>query len=628
MTRLLLFAAVALLVFASVPVSNAQLPQLKCTNILFSGKGLNDLGDYTSCKAAPNGEYCLMTAALIINGTATPAMQFGVCGYNTCTPDQIAGEYSMVLGGLMGTLMNVPVQVYVVSNQCGDHESELEPAGQFTISLLAVFAALILGAFAVEYRQRVSLGSDLSAPLLGSTDDASAGGESMWSKIVKCWSFDDNWNALVAPARGAFTAMNGIRFFSISWVIFSHSLVLQMPPGFKNYSDITPPNGAYSGFLWQIIPGGFFAVDTFFFLSGFLASYLLMKTLNRSVDGLRNVEWVMVYVHRYLRITPNVGVLILLLTYLQPPLVSGPFAFYMNQSVQNCKDDGWWRTLLFIGNLYDSAGTCVGWAWYLFNDMQFFFLTPPLVYLYWKNKKLGLGVVGFLLIANWIATVIIVDHYDIAPAIFGGHFDFDKYYDKPWIRISPYLVGIFTAFAAHYLEAIQADMVAVDDDLRASRPSPFQAVPSWIMSIVYVFTGFLLASPIFGTYSNAGSIEGDWSKFENTFYLSFARSGWALGVSLLCLLCAFDRGFFVGRFLSAPFFTPLARLSFWAYLIHPLLMSVINCNKTQLYYYSAWNLSMWYCGYLLISFALALVLHLLVEKPLSNLESLAFRLRR
>jgi peptidoglycan/LPS O-acetylase OafA/YrhL len=60
-----------------------------------------------------------------------------------------------------------------------------------------------------------------------------------------------------------------------------------------------------------------------------------------------------------------------------------------------------WTNLLYINNfnlhLYDDKadGSCLGQTWYLANDMQFFFFAPPIVYIMWKWKKIGLALIGF-----------------------------------------------------------------------------------------------------------------------------------------------------------------------------------------------------------------------------------------
>ena len=42
-----------------------------------------------------------------------------------------------------------------------------------------------------------------------------------------------------------------------------------------------------------------------------------------------------------------------------------------------------WQNALYINNLYDFDKQCIGWSWYLANDMQFYWLTPPLLVLFY-----------------------------------------------------------------------------------------------------------------------------------------------------------------------------------------------------------------------------------------------------
>jgi peptidoglycan/LPS O-acetylase OafA/YrhL len=51
-------------------------------------------------------------------------------------------------------------------------------------------------------------------------------------------------------------------------------------------------------YAFQAVLNGFPSVDTFFILSGVLVSYLLLKELDKTKG---RVNWIMFYVHRYLR---------------------------------------------------------------------------------------------------------------------------------------------------------------------------------------------------------------------------------------------------------------------------------------------------------------------------------------
>ena len=95
---------------------------------------------------------------------------------------------------------------------------------------------------------------------------------------------------------------------------------------------------------------------------------------------------------------------------------------------------------------------CAPWTWYLANDFQFFILSPIFLItivhiksLAWVGRTL-LNIFLFIVnsqvilicasIGSWISTVYMIDHGAT------GVTDFDILYDKPWIRISPYLIGL------------------------------------------------------------------------------------------------------------------------------------------------------------------------------------------
>ncbi|TKR83237.1 hypothetical protein L596_016860 [Steinernema carpocapsae] len=73
-----------------------------------------------------------------------------------------------------------------------------------------------------------------------------------------------------------------------------------------NYDDWTAVGDIPNWFFNYIIINGFFCVDSFFFLSGLLLSYLFFKEIFRNPNRWKNpTTWVLFYVHRFLRLTPS-----------------------------------------------------------------------------------------------------------------------------------------------------------------------------------------------------------------------------------------------------------------------------------------------------------------------------------
>ena len=68
--------------------------------------------------------------------------------------------------------------------------------------------------------------------------------------------------------------LDGVRVLSIMWVIFGHSYVFSLSVA-RNQSEII--TDYTQQFLFTTVTSGLFAVDTFFFLSAFLAGYIFLR---------------------------------------------------------------------------------------------------------------------------------------------------------------------------------------------------------------------------------------------------------------------------------------------------------------------------------------------------------------
>lgn len=89
----------------------------------------------------------------------------------------------------------------------------------------------------------------------------------------------------------------------------------------------------------------FYAIDVFFFLSGFLAAYILLKKMYPQ-GGRINV--LLVYFHRYFRLIPSVLGIMLVSVFLFARLGDGPmWNTTTYEVVANC-DKYWWVNLLFV----------------------------------------------------------------------------------------------------------------------------------------------------------------------------------------------------------------------------------------------------------------------------------------
>lgn len=90
---------------------------------------------------------------------------------------------------------------------------------------------------------------------------------------------------------------------------------------------------------------------------------------------------------------------------------------------------------------------CLGWGWYLQNDMQIFIFSLLFIFLYTKNKIAGYVA---LLAMTVLSLGINIYEAQVNAYVHVTHLiDFAKWskyfpdiYIKPWIRCPPYLIGL------------------------------------------------------------------------------------------------------------------------------------------------------------------------------------------
>lgn len=113
----------------------------------------------------------------------------------------------------------------------------------------------------------------------------------------------------------------------------------------------------------------------------------------------KTVNYFRMYLHRYLRYTPVLMILILFFVSLAKFLGSGPF-FNLEAYTSPC-ENYWWSALLHIQNYVNpnelvknlklikrqtlnESFQCLDWSWYLSVDFHLFIISPALIYPLWR----------------------------------------------------------------------------------------------------------------------------------------------------------------------------------------------------------------------------------------------------
>ena len=191
------------------------------------------------------------------------------------------------------------------------------------------------------------------------------------------------------------------------------------------------------------------------------------------------------------------------------------------------------------------------------------------------------------------------------------------YYQAPWYRTQPYLIGIFVGWI---LRRYRREEVKLPKAV---------AVLGWMLSIdtalsvVYGLTEYMgdsIGSEMSDAIAESLEDAENDDEYETWIYGSFHRLAWAASVSWLIFACHYGYGGAINWFLSSKAFVPLSRLSYCTFLVHYNLMNVVYATVKTPIYYSRVGQVYAYLGHLSISIALALIASIAFEAPLIALE--------
>ena len=226
-------------------------------------------------------------------------------------------------------------------------------------------------------------------------------------------------------------------------------------------------------------------------------------------------------------------------------------------------------------------------------------------------------------------------------------------YVRPWNRAAPYLWGVLAALIWKKLKdkSVQRERPLVDisdaeaeavpkwPDVDADEPPPWGIAAAlwvvhtpWPRRLLYAVAAALMWSGMTfswqkyrhdwaALYSRSPGAH-PWPEMYQRFYGGYYVLCWGLGLFLLSIPWALGYGGRVRALLEHPVFTPLARLTYGVYLVHPLLMLYVTWQTRQYYAWHASNIAVMVLGYVALAGAASLTLFLLVEKPVANVVGL------
>ena len=406
--------------------------------------------------------------------------------------------------------------------------------------------------------------------------------------------------------------LNGLRVISMFWIILGHTYFYGMDTALLN--PLVPIDFIQS-FSFNLVSSAPYAVDIFFWLSGFLGVYIMLAAMKKKRGRMQ--PFYMIYLHRYLRIVPLYAVTMLFFWYLMSSVGSGPIFFlYYKERAVHCENT-WWVHFIFLNNFYEikeNANACMGWTWYLPNDFQFFLLIPLLVFLLYHKRIFGMIFIITYQIVCFAVTIFVAYEYNLRPSYLEATDNYyTLYYHRPYIRIPPFTIGVMAALFLYCFKNEEPEVSPIKrimDRIYASR----------VIRFIFYIVGLILVLGMIFIFYPINNYPDDFSDFFNVMFLTFSRALFILGMTMILLPGLMGRAWVLRSFLALDMWTPLARLTFGAYLIHPTYMIFNSLNTYKGEYMTTNTGIVKFLCWAVVSFATSLAFTLVVETPFMLLE--------
>jgi peptidoglycan/LPS O-acetylase OafA/YrhL len=354
--------------------------------------------------------------------------------------------------------------------------------------------------------------------------------------------------------------------------------------------------------------------------------YLLVQQLNSGRE-MRPKGWAYLYFHRLYRILPAYAFVLFMCWAFTKYLGNGPMWVFGDRINQDCHK-WWWTNLIFMNNYvlpdYESNG-CLPQTWYLAVDMQFFWFTPPIFFIYYKLSKIaGWVLLNLSIVMTIVASAVIAhvkDYNVVGMANTTGTENYDIYI-KPYCRAAPYALGLMCGLVL-YTQRNYAKTGKIYDTWALAIGNCFHN--RYFRYAGYLFGLFLINFFLFIQYNAYEDVDNGWTKWnhaENVLWYAFNRTCWGLGISLLLLPMLLGHWKVPAWFLSLDIWTPLARLTFCTYLVHINLGMVYVESINTAYWFNDLNITIDFFFLAFTAYSAAIPLTLAVESPFMAMEKL------
>ena len=615
---------------------NISIPTEMQKIIRCSGSAINDLGDYNGCKNLNNSAYYI----LMIN-LGKVSGNIGLCYFKECTIDY----YMNAINHLITILNNIGIDTKGVTITITEPEKNLKKYRENyktgLIIILSFFFLITLLNLYVTY-------NGIKTNVLGAFN--------LNENASKIFSRRDNNNTL-AHLR----IFDGVRFISCWWVVFGHCCYFPMTNS-RNSLEMLYITKRYS---FNFITSAIYAVDIFFYMAGFLLYFSVQKYFNKEISKIKTI--ISGLINRYLRLFPFIIISAFLISFIIPFLSNNSNYNAMAYYTENCRKlDIMIYNLLYIQNYADyiktGNGMCIPVSWYLACDMQFFVYSIFIIVIFNKNRfmRFFIFITTFIICSASQIYLVYKNNYNFNDYIHEGYDGIKQFYEfyiRPYVRISPYLLGIFFCelflntrmYREDYLkEKIKNNnsfnyQINRNSEISSSKEislldNEYKEIKekndkNWLyklniileenryysVQIVFIFSLFIFNLTFWtSNISNRHQLSKFWSAMNNCF----GKILFVFGIGCIIHLTFLDKLKFIQKLFLFKIQTYIGRSTYGIYLIHPYLIIFLLFEYESYYYLKITDLFILSFGIFILAWMLSFVLGIIIESPVIYLSKL------
>ncbi|XP_018568697.2 nose resistant to fluoxetine protein 6-like [Anoplophora glabripennis] len=430
-------------------------------------------------------------------------------------------------------------------------------------------------------------------------------------KIIMCFSFPHNMKKLASKSTNedGLDCISGLKTLSMCFIIMGHRCMFTFGSPMTNPKFIEE---MYTRVEATVFLNGPIIVDTFFVISGFLATYLIIHFFEKHKF---NANILMIYLHRIIRMLPAYVIVLAFYCTLFVKIGSGPFWQERVGLEQERCLQSWWTNLLHINNYAMVDKLCMFQSWYLTCDMHYFLCVPLLVWLLRKKPTAGILTVASLIISSIFAVfvTVYVNNEDGILLLYIKllkdpvlNKTFRNIYIPSHLRASPYLLGIITAYIKYQMKITNYKM-----------PKHVLYV-GWMMCVVVVsitvYTAFVFYIP---GYPH--------DTIFSAFYASLHHFTFSLCMSWIIIAVSSGNGAWIEPILSWKPLIFLSRITYTAFLSHGAVQITTSAIMRVPRYVGVFNILYDTCGDIVVSYVIGFILTMYFEAPIIGLEKIIFK---